>query len=86
MCQYTGSLTASVVQGSAWQMPPKVELFDRIVLIYNPVNRRVPLTLAESMRRELDSRLPDVPVVLVATEHAGHARELASAAAATGAC
>jgi diacylglycerol kinase family enzyme len=65
-------------------MPSGVELFDRVVLIYNPVNRRVPLTLAESMRRELDSRLPDVPVVLVATEHAGHARELASAAAATG--
>jgi diacylglycerol kinase (ATP) len=61
-----------------------VELFDRVVLIYNPMNRRVPLTLAELMWRELDSRLPDVPVVLVATGHAGHARELASAAAATG--
>jgi diacylglycerol kinase (ATP) len=65
-------------------MPSRVELFDRVVLIYNPVNRRVPLTLAESMRTELDSRLPGVPVVLLATEHAGHARQLASAAAATG--
>ena len=65
-------------------MPSGFELFDRIVLIYNPVNRRVPLTLAESMRREVGRRLPDVPVALQATQHAGHARELASAAAATG--
>ena len=75
---------ASVVPGSAGQMPSAVELFDRVVLIYNPVNRRVPLTLAESTRRELDSRLPEVPVTLLATEHGGHARELARAAAATG--
>jgi diacylglycerol kinase (ATP) len=60
------------------------ELFDRIVLIYSPVNRRVPLTLAESVRRELGHRLPDVPVALQATQHAGHARELASDAATTG--
>ncbi len=60
------------------------ELFDRIVLIYNPVNRRVLLTLAESVRRELGRRLPDVPVVSVATKHAGHARDLASDAATTG--
>jgi diacylglycerol kinase family enzyme len=59
-------------------------LFDRIVLIYNPVNRRVPLTMAESMRSELDRRLPEVPVAMQATEHAGHAVELAGAAAATG--
>lgn len=61
-----------------------VELFDRVVLIYNPMSRRVSLTLAESMRSELKSRLPDVPVVLQATEQAGHARELARAAALTG--
>jgi diacylglycerol kinase (ATP) len=60
------------------------ELFDRIVLIYSPVNRRVPLTLAESVRRELGRRLPDVPVALQATQHAGHARELAGDAATTG--
>ena len=35
-----------------------VELFDRVVLIYNPVNRRVPLTLAESMRRSLVADCP----------------------------
>lgn len=62
-----------------------VERFDRVVLIYNPVNRRVPLTLAESMRDELGRRLPDLPVVLSATQYAGHARELASGVAATGA-
>src|SRR5688572_20853393 len=68
----------------ACQMPGGLELFDRVVLIYNPVNRRVPLTLAESMRSELGRRLPDVPVMLWATQHAGHARKLASDAAATG--
>jgi diacylglycerol kinase (ATP) len=68
----------------ACQMPSGFELFDWIVLIYNPVNRRDPLTLAESMRKELDRRLPDVPAASQATQHAGHARELASSAAATG--
>ncbi len=66
-------------------MPPDVELFDRVVLIYNPVNRRVPLTLAESMQEELRRRVPDLPVTLRATQHAGHAREIAGGVAATGA-
>ncbi len=60
------------------------ELFDRVVLIYNPVNRRVPRTLAETLRADLDRRLPELPVTLQATQHAGHARELTSASAATG--
>ena len=62
----------------------QAELFDRIVLIYNPVNRRVPLTMAESLREELGRRLPELPVVLRATQHAGHARELARDAARSG--
>jgi hypothetical protein len=56
--------------GMACEMPYGFELFDWIVLIYNPVNRRDPLTLAESMRKELDRRLPDVPAALQATQHA----------------
>jgi diacylglycerol kinase (ATP) len=60
------------------------ELFDRIVLVYNPANRRVPLTLAESVRDDLCRRLPDMPVTLQPTRRPGHARELAAAAAATG--
>jgi len=66
-------------------MLPGGKLFDRVVLIYDPVNRRVPLTLAESIRAELGGRLPDLPVALLATQHAGHARALASGVAATGA-
>ena len=65
-------------------MSRESELFDRIVLIYNPVNRRVPLTIAESLRSELGHRLPGVPVALQGTHHAGHARELARDAAAAG--
>jgi hypothetical protein len=60
------------------------ELFDRIVLIYNPANPRVPLTLAESVHADLRRRLPDVPVTVQPTRYAGHARELATAAAASG--
>jgi diacylglycerol kinase (ATP) len=60
------------------------ELFDRIVLIYNPANPRIPRTLAEGVRDDLCRRLPDVPVTLQPTRDAGHAHELAAAAAATG--
>jgi diacylglycerol kinase (ATP) len=60
------------------------ELFDRIVLIYNPANPRVPLTLAESVRDDLCRRLPDMPVTLQPTRYPSHARELAATAAATG--
>lgn len=59
-------------------------LLDRVVLIYNPVNRRVPLTMAQQLRDELSVLLPGLPVTLEATQHAGHARELAGALAATG--
>jgi diacylglycerol kinase (ATP) len=60
------------------------ELFDRIVLIYNPANPRIPLSLAEGVRDDLCRQLPDVPVTLQPTRYAGHAHELAAAAAATG--
>ena len=32
--------SAQQVRSRAWRMPSGVELFDRIVLIYNPMNRR----------------------------------------------
>jgi diacylglycerol kinase (ATP) len=60
------------------------ELFDRIVLIYNPANPRIARTLAEGVRDDLCRRLPDVPVTLHPTRCAGHAHELAAAATATG--
>jgi diacylglycerol kinase (ATP) len=60
------------------------ELFDRIVLIYNPANPRIPLTLAESVRDDLCRQLPDMPVTLQPTRYPGHARELTNDAAAIG--
>ncbi len=60
------------------------ELFDRIVLVYNPANPRIPLTLAESVRDDLRRQLPDMPVTFQPTRYPGHARELAHAAAGTG--
>lgn len=61
-----------------------VDHFDRVVLIYNPVNRRVPGALAQSMRNQLAHLLPDLPVAMMATQRAGHARELAREEAASG--
>ncbi len=59
-------------------------LFDRVVLIYNPRNRRVPVTMAETVQADLGRRLPELPVTLTATQHAGHAEQLASSIAAVG--
>jgi diacylglycerol kinase (ATP) len=73
-----------VVQGWLIRCRTGLNSSTGLSLIHNPMNRRDPLTLAESMRGELDRRLPDVPAALQATQHAGHARELASSAAATG--
>ena len=52
-------------------MSTQAGLFDRIVLIYNPVNRRIPLTLAKQLQGDLVRRLPAVPVTLEATQYAG---------------
>jgi diacylglycerol kinase (ATP) len=76
--------TRSVEIGSCCVVTFHQELFDRIVLIYNPANRRIPLTLAESVRDDLCRQMPDMPVTLQPTRYPSHARELAAAAAATG--
>jgi len=61
-----------------------VSPFDRIVLIFNPQSTGDAATSAEELRGELARRLPDVPVQLRPTQHAGHAREIAGQVAATG--
>ena len=58
--------------------------FDRAVLIFNPQSSGNAAEKAQELRDELSSRLPELLVELVATEHAGHARELARDAAANG--
>ena len=58
--------------------------FDRIVVIFNPQSTGEAPQLAEQLRADLAQRLPDMPVQLCPTEHAGHARELAREAAGTG--
>jgi diacylglycerol kinase (ATP) len=58
--------------------------FDRIVLIFNPNSTGPAPQLAEELRAALAERLPDTPLQLRPTERAGHARELAAQAAATG--
>ncbi len=58
--------------------------FDRIVIIFNPNSTGNAQESAEELCGDLAARLPEVPVTLSPTEHAGHARDLAREAAATG--
>ena len=58
--------------------------FDRILLIFNPHSTGEAQERAEELRDELAERLPGTPVELSPTQRAGHARELAREAAATG--
>jgi diacylglycerol kinase family enzyme len=61
-----------------------VSSFDRIVIIFNPHSTgNAPLS-AEELRDTLAQRLPGVPLELSPTQHAGHARDLARAAAVPG--
>ena len=58
--------------------------FDRIVIIFNPQSTGNAPRLAEELGADLTRRLPAVPLELRPTQHAGHARDLARTAAATG--
>jgi diacylglycerol kinase family enzyme len=58
--------------------------FDRIVIIFNPNSTGDAPRLAEDLRADLAERVPDVPVRMSPTEHAGHARDLAREAAGNG--
>ena len=58
--------------------------FDRIVVIFNPQSTGDGPQLAEQLHADLTRQLPEVPVRLCPTEHAGHARDLAREAAQTG--
>jgi diacylglycerol kinase (ATP) len=59
--------------------------FDRVVLIFNPQSTGDAEEKATQLRDELAERVPGLPVELLPTERAGHARELARDAAGTGA-
>jgi len=58
--------------------------FERIIVIFNPQSTGPAPQRAEELKNTLADRLPDVPLHLRPTERAGHARELAAQAAATG--
>jgi diacylglycerol kinase (ATP) len=61
-----------------------VSSFDRIVIIFNPQSTGNAAESAAELGDELARRLPDVPLALSPTQRAGHARDLARAAAGTG--
>lgn len=58
-------------------------LFDRAVVIFNP-GRAGMGTRIEALQRELATDLPDLPVELLPTQYAGHARALARTEAGRG--
>ena len=58
--------------------------FDRVVLIFNPAKARM-ATRIDDLQRDLATGLPGLPIRLVPTEFAGHARDLARSVAAAGA-
>lgn len=58
--------------------------FDRVVLIFNPNSTGNAPQLAQQLQDDLASLVPDTEVILSPTERAGHGRELAREAAATG--
>jgi diacylglycerol kinase family enzyme len=58
--------------------------FDSVALVFNPNSTGNAQGRAEELRRELSERVPDLPVELRPTEHAGHGREIARDAAKTG--
>jgi diacylglycerol kinase (ATP) len=58
--------------------------FDRVVLIFNPHSTGNAQDKAVQLRDELSVRVPQLPVELAATQHAGHARDLARDAALRG--
>ncbi|AUZ33800.1 diacylglycerol kinase [Arthrobacter sp. PGP41] len=57
--------------------------FDRVVLIFNPTRAGMAARI-DSLQEELAANLPDLPVDLLPTEFAGHARDLARSAAESG--
>jgi diacylglycerol kinase (ATP) len=61
-----------------------VTTFDRIAIIFNPRSTGDAPRSAEELRAELAGRLPGVPLDLLPTQFAGHARELAREAAGSG--
>ena len=58
--------------------------FDRVVLIFNPNSTGNAKDKAAELRSELSVRVPQLPVELSATQHAGHAHDLARDAARVG--
>ncbi|MEN3270298.1 diacylglycerol kinase family protein [Pseudonocardia sp.] len=58
--------------------------FDRVVVIFNPQSTGRAPELAEELRADLLERLPGTPVTMSPTQRAGHGRDLAREAAASG--
>ena len=58
--------------------------FDAVEIVFNPNSSGNAQERAQELSDELAERVPDLPVTLRPTEHAGHGREIARDAARTG--
>jgi diacylglycerol kinase (ATP) len=58
--------------------------FDAVKLVFNPNSTGNAQERAEELAKELAERVPDLPVELVPTQHAGHGRDIARDAARAG--
>lgn len=54
-----------------------INRFSRVVIIYNPNSTGDAPAIAKSLAKSLDKAFPKLKIELSATQHAGHARELA---------
>lgn len=70
--------------GGRWWVLLRVSSFEQVVVIFNPQSTGDAEQQARRLAEELAERLPELAVHLSPTEHAGHARDLARDAAATG--
>lgn len=79
----TDSQTTAMLQTTEVMAAPGAGL-DRIVIIYNPHSTGPAPQLAQELHDDLTTLLPQVPITMAPTQHAGHGRDLAVDAARAG--
>jgi diacylglycerol kinase (ATP) len=80
----SGSEGALVVPPGATVGGSTATPYDRVAVIFNPESSGDAPRFAEELHADLADRLPDLPVEMSPTQHAGHARDLARETAGSG--
>lgn len=74
---YTWLMRASAPQTKSHSSGKKLAEYSHIGIIYNPVSSGNAQAKAKNLHKQLQSKLPDLPIDLRGTDYAGHAEELA---------